>query len=259
MLKMLKISLLPLLLLLASHSSADAQGKSSSAQPTLGGGVGFWREIPVDQTTQVDDVSESVRTLRNQYWAKIMPEPRPGDGYVAYSEDRSSQGPEITFLPGSIWVRAKFESYKVFSPTSVGVYTEIRLRVDKVIGTDPGPQPSAIPIPGSVVDLGVIGGMIRDASGRLHSNLGVGLHYDQLLPQHEYLIQLVAAPVGNFYLEGGAWDVSSGSATGVFSSERRRAREGRSKLSGSQAGVAESVIADEIRRHSALQGGGAHP
>ena len=96
----------------------------------------------------------------------------------------------------------------LFKPSDKGgAYTEIVFHVNTIVANDT----TAHVIPGATIDIGEVGGSIKESDGLAHKyNL---LHPNYVMqPGHSYLVQLSYVADGDFYLADRKWDITSGEA-----------------------------------------------
>lgn len=222
-------------------SIATCAFSQTSQSPSVPGGTGprNWRDVPVPLNAHPDAVSTADRAARDDSFALLFPAPR--NGLVAHlgGTVRPRQAPEIARVPGSFWAIGTFVDYDVYEIATGGIYTEIHFRLDRIIGPSHEPGLQA----GQVIDIDVAGGTVKTPSGEVHHREGWRDMYDNpMLPRHKYLIQLLPRSPGKYYEAVDYWDLTSGSAQAVLSSDVLHAREGVSQLHGRQEDEAVALI-----------------
>jgi len=143
--------------------------------------------------------------------------------------------PEFPVIKDAVWVVGTFVSHHAYLTQSRRtIYTEINLRVDHGF-----PNPIVRLRNAEILDVGHLGGAVRDRSGKV---LTFALEPSPLDFQvgHSYLVLLSYQPSGEFYLPVKRWDVTSGVVKPDEASEFKRARQGNSA-------IANRPLADAVR------------
>lgn len=222
--------LFPLFLVLRlclAHTALIAQNQ----EPLVSGtGLTDWRRVPMSPSPNSDlEKSSSDREARDNYWTKIAPPLSSKGGNTRISGVMwGPRAPEIRPIAGSFWAIGTFVGYDVHEASSGSIYTEIHLRLDRVIvpGTDTTPQE------GKVVDIGIPGGVIRTPAGAIHQYFRKLASQYELQPGKRYLIQLLLVPNESFYEAEDYWEISNGVAVAVLPSDIAMVKSGLSHLAG---------------------------
>ncbi len=202
--------------------TAGAQDICGSAQNREVSGA--WRRVPIDPTSQTDEVTPQLRATRQADWGDHLPPP----GILVSPGGQLGGAFEIPPLDNGLWITARFEAYKVFEvPNNRGTYTEIRLRVDEVIAN----SSAARVLAGDLIEIGEPGGTIRRKDGTVRSD-NLQLRPSPFEPTHQYLLFLTYNSETEYFQDHRRWDITSGKAVPGTSLEGSVCREGRSQLSG---------------------------
>ena len=152
---------------LLSQASPQTSKSPNDKKPTDHPAIeNQWRLTPTDIQSQNDEVDPGLRNARNAYWQPRLQRLRemegndvmgPPEGYA--SDDVA----EIPNIPGSLWVIATFDHYKVISidPGMKLLYTEVSFRVDQIIQQ---PQASLLAI-SAFFDVDYPGGTVKIPGG----------------------------------------------------------------------------------------------
>lgn len=203
------------------------------------GAENSWRLTVVDLQSQQDSVPTDIRTARNAYWEPILENYRVAAlhnrSVGRFSPLYSVTSPELPELPGSIWVIATFDHFQVIpitpkdqtSVTDLMLYTEISFKIEQVIRQ---PKTSSLQA-GSFFDVDIEGGRAKTLGGEVLSQRVFPDKYS-VKPGGTYLMQLLPARSGKFYIINSDWDVTTGQVVPHDVGEVYRAENGLSKLNG---------------------------
>ena len=166
-----------------------------------------WRLATIDLQTQIDPVTSSIRSKRNEYWLNVSQKFAPGAMGFGAALAPPFQRPEFQIQPGDVWAIATFDTFRVF-PTDADLryaYTELVFRIDRLFKA---PADLSLSVD-SLIDVDMAGGRLRSATGRVVSDRLRPERYS-LKPGHKYLMQFRYDPNGQFFHSGQYWDVTSG-------------------------------------------------
>jgi hypothetical protein len=208
-----------------------------------------WQLTAVDLQSQVDTVSPEVRALRNTFWQdnSIMlsdpvftTDPKTGNvthislgGLASVSQRAPEDVPELgqpdEAGDSSVWVVATFEGFHVYAinPAQTMLYTEINLRVSKVIRTPDDLSISS----GDLLDSMIPGGRAKTAQGMLVASHLTPAKYS-LLPNHTYILHMHYLARYKMWEFSQSWDVTTGKVQPADEFESLRGAHGESKLKG---------------------------
>jgi len=205
----MKVSLLLLVLIIlpalrpAAVCGQVVPVKRTQVRNVYGGaslGNDRWRHVPVNAQKQIDTESPELRTKRDQAWLRAFP--KPG---VVPPEGLAFVTPEVLNIPDSVWIVAKFESYRIFETSKrTATYTEITLRVKQEIAN----RGRSIPA-GTLIETWMPGGALREASGSVFDYPAERKAFS-LQPDHTYLLLVVFDPNLNLYSIRRQWDATFG-------------------------------------------------
>jgi hypothetical protein len=208
-----------------------------------------WRRTPVPAHAHPDSVAPEVRAVRDGYWSKIVPPYNTSRGVPAMPTGGARiEGEQYTNAPAGVavatpelfWVEGTFTGADVYETSTGSLYTEIRLKILRVVGKAGNNAPAS----GSTVDVGVIGGCLLSPSGDVH-DFATGDYKNGMRPDHTYLVQIFRYPLGGFYsLRIAVADVTSGVAQPVSSAAIGLARLGKWPY----AGLTESDAIGHLER-----------
>jgi len=214
---------------LMAQNPTNLQTQNSSNQDV--GNSENWRHTPVPANAHPDTLSPEARQARDKIWERASPPPPPPGGVGSYLPRGAigSDYGEIYAEPDAIWVVATFINFDVHRASSGSIYTEVHLQINRNVGAI---HPDT-PLAGTTVDLGIPGGSVMLPDGSTIETYTAN-YTDYVRPDHRYLLLLGKASVSkpDYYLQGGGWDVSDGTARSVFTREAAIARNGRSSVEG---------------------------
>jgi hypothetical protein len=231
-------------------------GKPLAAQSqtcsTVGGAdPDNWRRTPARAHAHPDTVDPATRAVRDGYWSRIVPPYNSGRPAVAApSGGAKIEGEQYTNPPAGVavatpdlfWVEGIFAGADVYETSTGSLYTEIHLKILRVIGKA-GANALAT---GSTVDVGVIGGCLLSPSGDVHDFASAD-YRNGMRPGHTYLVQILRYPLGGFYsFRVAVADVTSGVAQPVSRTSADLARLGKWPYAGLTEAAAISQLEREI-------------
>jgi len=215
------------------------QQSDQQMEQRFAGAENSWQLTVADLQSQQDYVLPEIRAARNAYWERILETYRSatlhnrsvGQFHPLYSVT----SPELPELPDSIWVIAKFDHFQVIpitpkdqtSATDLILYTEIGFKIAQVIN-----QPKASSLQaGGFFDVDIEGGRAKTLGGEVLSQRVFPDKYS-VKPGGTYLMQILPALSGNFYVINSDWDVTTGKVVPNRIDDVYRAEKGLSKLNG---------------------------
>lgn len=189
--------LLTALLLIAAGPLAAQSPACNSKAPS---DPANWRRVPYAIGQSADTVSPNVRKERDDYWVRLIPPPNSDapafidEDYIDGSTIPGTENYE-PYNPKRFWVVGVFTGYSVYEAAPGLLYTEIHLRIDRIVGTHPKPNAPAV---GSVVDVDIAGGCIKTPNGEVKDFWSSSYEY-KMRPGHRYLVEICLAAAGGFY------------------------------------------------------------
>lgn len=215
---------------LCSQTPGVVQPLPNHSPNGFAGAENRWRLTAADLQSQNDEVSPSIRRVRNDFWRPILQDYRNleiNGKTVGISEGPPSIS-EIIDDSDAIWTIATFDHFLVIPTDSSQdlLYTEMKFKVSSIIkGTK-----TASLSPGELFDVDTAGGRILNLHREVVSRLIAPRSYF-VQPGHTYLME-IKPHIGGSYVIAKEWDVTSGKVVPDESGEISRATYGSSKLIG---------------------------
>lgn len=217
----------------AAPQSIPNQGRTyHRAQNSTGTAANAWMRIPTLYADRSAGISASLRAERDQFWDGISDERAPltpeSAASTAVSDGSlSSTPPEIAQVPNRVILTATFMRFRsILTASERAVYTDVTFRVHEVFQVRAGHAR-----PGDDITVSLAGGTVVTPGGKILSYLTQPREVF-LQPNRRYLLVLTYHDLGDFYQAADNWDISEGVVRPNSAASRRRARDGRSSLSG---------------------------
>jgi hypothetical protein len=189
-------------------SHATSQPVALRSEPDFSDAQNKWQLEAADLRSQVDTVNSTLREERDAFWRKPLTEYREmSKGSFSVVGDYLGDQPEFSSVKGATWVIATFESFHVYAVDHDYelLYTEVNFRVESVLKLPEGLSLSD----GALVDAGIPGGRVKTPKGEISTSRVDPQKY-ALQPGHQYLLQLLYEPKGEFFVANQRWDLTSG-------------------------------------------------
>jgi hypothetical protein len=206
-----------------STGSAKIQAQNLGADFTNAANV--WQAVPVNLSTQIDNVTPSVRAQRSAYWEPIL---SANEDFAIEADEDPTLQPELVSVQGNAWAWVTFTSFHVFVTDAAfhHIYTEMNFTVNQVIRQASGTTLSA----GQVIDVALPNGRATNGTKTGSCNLVPEEYFWK--PNHQYLVQLSFNSNGGFFTPWKRWDVSSGNVQEDELIEVLRASHGTAVMNG---------------------------
>jgi hypothetical protein len=209
-----------------------------------------WMRVPVEIRKRQDAVP-SERHARDSFWDRLIPASLP----LSDPCSRPKPLPIADFFPEEFsdkeleegaWLVGTFEDHSTqLSASELSVYTEIKFRVSRVLGSPNIPGLKN----GSGIFIGCAGGTITAPWGKEISFRVYPKRYF-FQPSHTYLLHLSYVEDGNFFVFneglGRRWDVTDGIAEPDTAMEVSKRQGGKPLISGLTVEKAVEVLTSRI-------------
>jgi hypothetical protein len=181
-----------------------------------------------------------------------MPIPK-GEDHAPYLDVDEITGTSVpggsgpaAYDPNRYWVVGTFVGYDVHEKPSVTIYTEMHLRVDRLLGTHKKPN---TPYVGSIIDVGGGGGCTVATNGEVHVFLPN--FATKMQPGHRYILEVSRTETEGLYEESFVLaDVTSGFVLPVGERAKAAADSGRWKYSGLSEGAAIDLLNEDAAKNN---------
>jgi len=238
---------------LTAQTTLVTQSTKVELNPTCGAGAvdpADWRRVPATLNAHPDTVSAEVRKARNDNWVTatlpnqdVVLDPATGI-YAGTMETAQNPWPYNARI---YWVVGTFISYDVYEVSDKVIYTEVHLRIDRILGTHEKPNTPKV---GAVVDVDFVGGCIKTPSGEVY-DFQPHSYEGMIRPSHRYIMELGRNRTIDMY---GSWtfiaDMTSGIAQPVAMYAVSAASHGRWPYSGLNEDVAIKLVEETVAKNN---------
>lgn len=210
-----------------------------------------WLRTATSYPLQADSVSQSSRSVRDQYFDAVFGNPSPlkpeTASWAHIGQDPSAakdiaKFPELPTNPNRTIVSATFTKFQsVLSQSQRSIYTEISFTLDHSFEAPNDPLAA-----GTTITVAIAGGSVQTSGGNLSYLVDPQDFFIQ--PGKRYLLVLSYNADGDFYTLVKNWELSGGVVTPNSKLEQTRAAQGKAAL----ASVAEDQIAPVLQRFSTV-------